>query len=76
MERDGECQLGEGGIRMAGTPYQAPNANAYAERLVRSINEECLNRMIPIGERHFQCAYASSLSTTTESGIIKGCRMR
>jgi hypothetical protein len=29
---------------------QAPNANAYAERLVRSIEEECLDRIIPIGE--------------------------
>ena len=36
------------------TPYQAPNANAYAERFVRSIKHECLNRVIPIGERHFR----------------------
>jgi len=35
------------------TPYQAPNANAYAERFVRSIKEECLDRLIPIGERQF-----------------------
>jgi transposase InsO family protein len=48
------AQLGEAGIRMVQTPYQAPNANAYAERFVRSIKEECLDRMIPIGERHFQ----------------------
>jgi hypothetical protein len=27
-----------------------------ATRLVRSINEECLNRLIPIGERHFRRA--------------------
>ena len=26
-------RLGEGGIRLVQTPYQAPNANAYAERL-------------------------------------------
>ena len=38
------------------TPYQAPNANAYAERFVRSMKEECLNRMIPLGERHFRRA--------------------
>jgi len=36
------------------TPYQAPNANAYAERFVRSIKEERLDRMIPLGERHFR----------------------
>jgi transposase InsO family protein len=33
-----------------------PNANAYAERFVRSIKEECLDRMIPLGERHFRRA--------------------
>jgi transposase InsO family protein len=36
------------------TPYQAPNANAHAERFVRSIKEECLNRIVPLGERHFR----------------------
>jgi putative transposase len=49
-------RLQEAGIRVVQTPYQAPNANAYAERLVRSIKEECLDRMIPLGERHFRRA--------------------
>jgi putative transposase len=40
------------GIRVVQTPYQAPNANAHAERFVRSIKEECLHRVIPFGERH------------------------
>jgi len=35
-----------------------PNANAYAERFVRSTKEECLDRLIPIGERHFRLAVA------------------
>jgi putative transposase len=30
------------------------SANAHAERFVRSIKEECLNRVIPLGERHFR----------------------
>jgi putative transposase len=33
------------------TSVQAPNANAYAERFVRSIREECLDRLILFGER-------------------------
>jgi len=32
------------------TPPRAPNCNAYAERFVRSIKEECLGRMIMFGE--------------------------
>ena len=50
-----EC-LREAGIRIVQTPYQAPNANVYAERFVRSIKEECLDRIIPLGERHFRRA--------------------
>ena len=49
-------QLEEAGIHVVQTPYQAPNANAHAERFVRSMKEECLDRIIPIGERHFRRA--------------------
>ena len=48
------ARLGEAGIRVVLTPYRARNANAYAERFVRSIEEEYLSRMIPLGERHFR----------------------
>jgi hypothetical protein len=47
-------RLRDAGIRVVLTPARAPNANAYAERFVRSIKEECLDRLIPIGERHFR----------------------
>jgi putative transposase len=43
-------------VRVVVIPERAPNANAYAERFVRSIKEECLNRLIPLGERHFRRA--------------------
>ena len=45
-------RLEEAGIRVVQTPYEAPNANAFAERFVRSMKEECLDRIIPIGEGH------------------------
>jgi len=48
------ARLGEAGIRVVLTPYQAPNANAYAERFVRSIKDECLDRVVPFGERHLR----------------------
>jgi putative transposase len=31
-------------------PPRSPNLNAYAERFVRSIKEECLDRMILVGQ--------------------------
>jgi putative transposase len=39
------------GVRLVLMPVRAPNANAYAERFVRSIREECLDRLILFGER-------------------------
>ena len=51
-------RLRNAGIRVVLIPERAPNANAYAERFERSIKEECLDRIIPIGERHFRQAIA------------------
>ena len=41
----------DAGVRIVLTPIQAPNANAHAERFVRSIRGECLERLILFGER-------------------------
>ena len=48
------ARLAEEGIRVVKTPLQAPNANASAERFVRSIKQGCLNRVIPFGDRHLR----------------------
>jgi len=37
----------------------SPNLNAYAERFVRSIKDECLNRMTFIGQASLQRAVAA-----------------
>jgi transposase InsO family protein len=49
-----EQWLGTAGGRVVRTPPSAPNCNAYAERFVRSVKEECLNRIVPLGERHLR----------------------
>ena len=51
-------RFGEASVSVVVTPERAPNANAFAERFVQSIKEECLDRMIPIGERHVRRAVA------------------
>ncbi len=38
------------GIEVLKLPARSPNLNAYAERFVRSVREECLSRMILVGE--------------------------
>ena len=42
------------GVRPLRLPARSPNLNAYAERFVRSIKEECLGQMIILGERRLR----------------------
>jgi transposase InsO family protein len=56
------ARLQDAGLRVIQTPYRAPNANAYAERFVRSIKEECLSRLILFGERHHRRAIAEFIA--------------
>ena len=42
------------GIEIVNIPFEAPNANAIAERWVRSVREECLDRVIILNERHLR----------------------
>jgi hypothetical protein len=70
-----------GGIQPIRLPPKSPNLDAYAERFVRSIKEECLNRVVPLGEgylrlivheyvEHYHC------ERTIKALIISSCSGR
>jgi putative transposase len=40
------------GIHVIRTPVRAPNANAHAERFVRTLREECLDWLLILSRRH------------------------
>jgi putative transposase len=42
------------GITVIQTPVQAPQANAYAERFVRTVRNECLDWLLILGRRHLE----------------------
>ena len=42
------------GITVIRTPIQAPNANARAERWVRTLRTDCLDRILILGRRHLE----------------------
>ena len=45
-------------IEVIRTPFRAPKANAYAERWIRSVREECLDRLIILDPHHLQYVLA------------------
>jgi transposase InsO family protein len=48
--REWRSFIAEQGVEVIRLPPKSRNLNAYAERFVRSIRDECLNRMIFVGE--------------------------
>lgn len=52
----GLCRLCSAGTRCLPLPARSPNLNAFAERWVRSVKEECLSKLILFGERALQRA--------------------
>ncbi len=48
-----EIMRGEG-VRVVKTPVRAPQANAIAERWVRSVRNECLDHVLVFGRRHLE----------------------
>jgi len=43
--------IASGQVKTLALPARSPNLNAYAERWVRSVKEECLSKLILFGER-------------------------
>ena len=41
-------------IKIIRTPYRAPNANAFAERWVRSVREDCLDHLLIWNQTHLR----------------------
>src|SRR5262245_13605234 len=44
--------LRESGVKPLVLPARSPNLNAYAERFVLFAKSECLERIVPHGEKH------------------------
>src|SRR5262249_28432043 len=45
-----------GGVKPLALPPRSPNLNAYAERWIRSVREECLTKLILLGEGSLRLA--------------------
>jgi transposase InsO family protein len=59
------------GIRIVKTPVRAPKANAIAERFVRTIRAECLDRLLISGRRHLEHVLRARTSSTTDVSQVR-----
>ena len=54
------------GIRVIKAPVRAPKARAHAERWVRTVRRECLDRLLILGRGHLQRALAAYVAHYNE----------
>ncbi len=59
-------------ITIIRTPIQAPNANAFAERWIRSVREECLDKILILGERHLHRVLIAYIDYSNEARPHQG----
>ena len=51
--------IASGWVKPLALPARSPNLNAFAERWVRSVKEECLSKVVLLGERSLQRALSN-----------------
>ena len=67
MDRDSKFSVAFGSLieaedrKVKRTPARSPNCNAHIERFMRSIKDDCLDRLILFGERSLEKAITSYL---------------
>jgi len=65
------ASLSDGGVRPLKLPARSPNLNAFAERWVRSVKQECLSKLILFSEASLKRVLAEYLRTITWSETTK-----
>jgi putative transposase len=68
--------IAEGGTEVIRLPPLSPNLNALAERFVRSINEECLAKMIFVGQGSLRRALTEYMTHFHEERNHQGLENR
>ncbi len=63
-------------VEIVRTPYRAPNANAYAERWVRSVREECLDHLLIAGEAHLRRVLTEYVACYNQARPHQGLEQR
>ena len=60
---------------MIRTPIRAPRANAFAERVVRTVRSECLDHVLVYGSRHLERVLRTYVVHYTEERPHRGLHL-
>ena len=63
------------GIESIRTPVRSPRANAYAERFVRTIRQECLDHLLVVSRRHLDQVLAEYVRHYNEARPHRGLQL-
>jgi hypothetical protein len=64
------------GVEVVRTPYRAPTANAYAERWVRTVREECLDHLLIVNEAHLRRILVADVAHYNQARPHQGIAQR
>ena len=65
--------LESAGVKIVLCPSRVPQCNAYAERFVRSIKEECLSRLVFLSEAHLRTTLSMRWAPSDVKSNSEGC---
>lgn len=63
------------GITAIRTPVRSPTANAFAERWVRTVREECLDHLLVYSRRHLESVLAEYISHYNQARPHRGLQL-
>lgn len=63
------------GVKTIRTPVRSPRANAFAERWVRTIREECLDHLIIYSRRHLESVLTDYVQHYNQARPHRGLRL-
>jgi putative transposase len=63
------------GIETLRTPVASPRANAFAERFVRTVRQECLDHLLVVSQRHLEALLAEYIRHYNEARPHRGLQL-
>jgi putative transposase len=63
------------GIETVRTPVRSPRANAFAERVVRTIRAECLDHLLVVSQRHLEAVLAEFIGHYNDARPHRGLQL-